>query len=96
MLNHSPAPWQERPGSDFDELSVWDARNQRVANVYGAPEAANQGPQKDQLEADIRLIVNAPRMYDMLRNLMAWMSHQGFREDQLAIKVGNLLNDIEE
>ena len=60
MLKHSPAPWIIEPGNDPDEHDIWDAKLQRVATVYGPLEAANAGPEQDQLNADARLIAAAP------------------------------------
>ena len=66
-----------------------------VATVYGHPEAQHEGPEKDQLEADTRLLHAAPRMYALIRDIVD-MNLARALAPEWHHQAENVLNDIEE
>lgn len=47
-------------------------------------------------EAEVRLLAQAHRMYELLRKLMIWFEEEELDKTLIATEVGYLLNDIEE
>ena len=96
MIKHSPTPWTIEPGDEPENREIWDSNLQCVASVYGMPEAQKHaGPERDQLEADTRLLHAAPRMYALLRDIVD-MNLARAIAPEWHHQAENVLNDIEE
>lgn len=95
MLKHSSTPWTIEPSDEPENREIWDAKLQCVATVYGHPEAQHAGPEQDQLEADTRLLHAAPRMYALIRDMVA-MNLARAITPEWHLQAENVLNDIEE
>ena len=95
MLKHSPTPWTIEPGDEPETREIWDAKLQCVAHVHGHPEAEHEGRERDQLEADTRLLHAAPRMYALIQQLVQFEVVSMIAHDWHC-DATNLLNDIEE
>ena len=97
MVNeHTPGPWRHTEGGIIDNnLAISDPLNYvEIADVYGADQHDDRGPELPEAKANARLIALAPEMANALDRLLkhidgmsraGWLKANGNENKGLAI-----------